>query len=196
MSGTGLGIGLSVPGIGIGSATLIFSPTPLDGAFAIDAERFGDQRGYFARTFCEKEFAEQGLATRFVQANTSFSANIGTVRGMHFQRSPHQETKLVRCVQGSVWDVIVDYREGSPTYLQHFGAELSAENGRQLYVPKGFAHGFQTLTTDAVVAYMIDEFYTPAAEHGLRFDDPAIGIEWPREVTTMSDKDRAWPLLG
>lgn len=174
---------------------MIFTPTPLDGAVVIDLERLGDERGYFARTFCVREFEAEGLVTDFVQFSVSFNAEAGTVRGMHFQRPPAEETKLVRCTQGAIWDVIVDFRPDSPTYLKSFAVELSAENGRQLYVPRGFAHGFQTLTPDAVVAYMIDEFYTPGAGAGLRFDDPALGLSWPREITVMSEKDRDWPLL-
>jgi len=174
---------------------MIFTQTPLAGAYVIDLERRGDDRGFFARTFCAREFAEHGLAETFVQGNMSLSAQSGTLRGLHYQHAPAEETKLMRCVQGAMWDVIVDMREASPTYRESFGCELSPENGRALYVPKGFAHGFQTLRPDTVAFYMVDEFYTPGVEDGLRHDDPALGIDWPVEVSEISDKDRAWPLL-
>jgi dTDP-4-dehydrorhamnose 3,5-epimerase len=174
---------------------MIFTKTPLAGAYVIEQERRGDARGYFARTLCAREFAAQGLATTFVQANTSLSVEPGTMRGLHYQRAPAEETKLMRCIQGAMWDVIVDIQPGSPTYLQSFGAELSAENGRQMYVPKGFAHGFMTLKPDTIAAYMVDEFYTPGVEEGFRHDDPALGIDWPMAATVVSNKDRAWPLI-
>ncbi len=172
-----------------------FTPTPLAGAFVVDLDKHGDDRGYFARAFCAREFAEQGLATVFVQANMSLNREAGTLRGLHFQNAPAQETKFVRCVTGALYDVIVDNRPDSPTYLQSFGAELSAENGRALYVPKGFAHGFLTLTPDSTASYLVDEFYTPEAEGGLRYDDPVLGIDWPGEVRVISPKDAAWPLI-
>lgn len=174
---------------------MIFTQTPLAGAYVIDLERRGDARGYFARTFCAREFGDHGLATQFVQANTSISADAGTLRGLHYQRAPAEEAKLMRCIQGAMWDVIVDLRDGSPTYLQSFATELTPENSRQLYVPKGFAHGFMTLKPDTIAAYMVDEFYTPGVEEGLRHDDPALGINWPMAATVVSDKDRAWPLI-
>jgi dTDP-4-dehydrorhamnose 3,5-epimerase len=174
---------------------VIFTETPLPGAYVIDLERRGDTRGFFARTFCAREFAEHGLATDFVQGNMSLSAGAGTLRGLHYQHAPAEETKLMRCVQGAMWDVIVDVRPDSPTRLQGFGVELSAENGRALYVPKGFAHGFQTLLPDTVAFYMVDAFYTPGAEDGFRHDDPALGLDWPLAVTEISGKDRSWPLI-
>lgn len=174
---------------------MIFTQTSLPGAFVIDQERRGDARGFFARTFCAEEFAAHGLATQFVQANTSLSADAGTLRGLHFQRAPAEEAKLMRCVAGAMWDVIVDIREDSPTYLQSFGAELSAQNGRQLYVPKGFAHGFLTLEPNTMAAYMVDEYYTPGVEEGFRFDDPALAIDWPHAASVVSNKDRTWPLI-
>ncbi len=174
---------------------MIFHPTPLAGAYVIELEKRGDERGYFARTFCAREFTEHGLATTFVQANTSLSAEAGTLRGLHFQRAPAEEAKLMRCVAGAMWDVIVDAREGSETYLQSFATELTPENGRQLYVPKGFAHGFLTLKPDTVAAYMVDAYYTPGVEEGFRYDDPALGIDWPMAPVVVSDKDRAWPLI-
>lgn len=174
---------------------MIFTDTPLSGAFLIDLEQRGDARGYFARTFCAQEFEAAGLVTRFVQANTSLSADVGTLRGLHYQRAPAEETKLMRCIAGAMWDVIVDLREGSPTHGQSFGAELSAENGRQMYVPKGFAHGFLTLKPDTIAAYMVDEFYTPGVEEGLRYDDPTLAIDWPIAAEVVSEKDQNWPLL-
>jgi dTDP-4-dehydrorhamnose 3,5-epimerase len=175
---------------------MIFTETPLAGAYLIEMERRGDDRGFFARAFCAREFADHGLVTNFVQANMSLNRDAGTLRGLHFQRSPAQETKLVRCVAGALYDVIVDNRPDSPTYLQSFGAELTAENCRALYVPKGFAHGFQTLAPDTMASYMVDEYYAPEAEGGLRYDDPALGIDWPGEVRVISPKDAGWRLIG
>lgn len=174
---------------------MLFTETPLPGAWVIDLERHSDDRGFFARTFCAREFSKNGLATDFLQGNMSLSVTPGTLRGLHFQRAPAEETKLMRCVQGAMWDVIVDVRPSSPTYLQSFGVELSAENGRALYVPKGFAHGFQTLTPDTTALYMVDEFYMPGVEDGFRHDDPALGLDWPLAVTEITDKDRTWPLI-
>ncbi|MEM1340742.1 MAG: dTDP-4-dehydrorhamnose 3,5-epimerase [Pseudomonadota bacterium] len=174
---------------------MIFTPTPLPGAYLIELERRGDERGFFARTFCNEEFAAHGLVTVFVQANTSLSAQQGTLRGLHLQRPPAEETKLMRCIQGAMWDVIVDMRLDSATYGQSFGAELSAENGRQMYVPKGFAHGFLTLKPDTIAAYMVDAPYTPGVETGLRWDDPGLNIVWPIAPTLVSEKDQTWPLL-
>lgn len=170
-----------------------FEKLPLDGAYLIDLEKRGDERGFFARVFCVNEFREHGLATEFVQVNNSSSADVGTLRGMHYQLAPAAETKLVRCIKGSLWDCIVDVRPESPTYGKWFGAELSAENRRMMYVPKGFAHGFITLEPDTEAFYFVDEFYAPEQERGLRWDDPKIGIEWPREPVVLSDKDRAHP---
>jgi dTDP-4-dehydrorhamnose 3,5-epimerase len=172
-----------------------FEPLPLAGAYVIDLEPRRDPRGMFARAFCANEFAAQGLETTFVQANMSTTSRAGAVRGMHFQRPPHAEVKLVRCVRGSIYDVIVDLREGSPTFRHWFGAELSDENGRMMYVPHGFAHGFQALTDNATTFYMVGAFYAPDAEGGLRHNDPALAIHWPQPVTDVSDKDARWPLL-
>ena len=149
----------------------------------------------FARAFCAKEFATHGLETAYVQANISTNARAGTVRGMHFQRAPDAEVKLVRCVKGEIYDVIVDMREGSQTYMRAFGAELSDDNGLTMYVPKGFAHGYQALSDGATVFYMVSAFYAPQSEGGLRFDDPKLAIKWPRAVADVSDKDAKWPLL-
>jgi dTDP-4-dehydrorhamnose 3,5-epimerase len=170
-----------------------FQKTELDGAYVIDLEPREDERGFFARTWCQTEFEQHGLVARIVQANTSYNRLKGTLRGMHFQRVPHVETKLVRCIHGAIYDVIVDLRPGSPTYRRWTGVELTARNRRALFVPEGFAHGFQTLDDDSEIIYQVSEFFTPGAEGGLRHDDPAFGIRWPLPVTVISDKDRAWP---
>ena len=175
---------------------MIFTETPLPGAYLLDLERREDDRGFFARTFCQHEFEAHGLRTSVAQCNLSFNHERGTLRGMHYQAPPATEPKLVRCTRGAIYDVIVDLREGSPTYLRHFGVELSEDNRRSLYVPDLFAHGYLTLTDGAEVAYQVGEFYTPGCERGLRHDDPALGIEWPAPVRVISDKDRAWPLLA
>ena len=175
---------------------MIFTKTKLSGAAIIDVERREDARGYFGRTYCEREFGTNGLPTRMVQTNISLTRQAGTLRGMHYQLAPHAEDKLVRCVQGGIWDAIVDIRPGSPTYCDWIGIELSEANGRMLLVPKGFAHGFVTLTNDAAVTYQVSEFYTPEAERGARHDDPAFGVEWPVPVLDMSDKDRSWPAFA
>lgn len=171
---------------------MIFHETPLPGAFVIDLEKRGDDRGFFARAFCEKEFGQHGLSTHYVQVNNSSSAQKGTLRGMHYQLAPKAETKVVRCIKGSLYDVILDLRKDSPTFGRSFGAELSAENRRMMYVPKGFAHGFITLADDTEAFYFVDEFYAPETERGIRFDDPRFGIEWPAAPTVLSDKDRNW----
>lgn len=173
-----------------------FIPTPLTGAFVIELELRGDERGMFARAFCAREFTEQGLESSFVQANISSNRRVGTVRGMHFQRGDDAEVKLVRCVRGAIYDVIVDMREGSETYLRWFGAELSQDNGRMMYVPKGFAHGYQALTDEATVFYMVSAFYAPDQECGIHHADPAIGIKWPLEITAVSTKDANLPWLA
>lgn len=149
----------------------------------------------FARAFCAQEFAAQGLEGMFVQTNISTNTHAGTVRGMHFQREPHAEVKLVRCIKGAIYDVVVDMRQASETYLRWYGAVLSEENGVAMYVPKRFAHGYQALTDGATAFYMVSSFYAPHAEGGLRFDDPRLAIEWPRDVSDISDKDAKWPLL-
>ena len=170
-----------------------FSETKLKGAYIIDVEPKGDERGFFARAWCRKEFEEAGLDTRVAQVNMSFSKEKGTLRGMHWQMPPHAEVKLVRCIGGVLYDVIVDLRQDSPTFLQWIGVELSADNRRVLLVPEGFAHGFQTLVDDTEVYYQVSEFYAPEAERGARHDDPAFGITWPLPVTTLSQKDANWP---
>jgi dTDP-4-dehydrorhamnose 3,5-epimerase len=170
-----------------------FAETKLKGAYIIDVEPRGDDRGFFARAWCHNEFAELGLDTRVAQANISFNKDKGTVRGMHWQMPPFAETKLVRCIRGAVYDVIVDLRQDSPTFLQWMGVELSAENRRIILVPEGFAHGMQTLVDEAEVYYQVTEFYAPEAERGARYNDPAFGIEWPLPVGTQSEKDASWP---
>lgn len=170
-----------------------FNTTTLDGARLIDLKPHGDARGYFARGFCANEFAEAGLETRFVQQNMSFSATKGTLRGMHRQDPPHAEVKLVRCVRGALFDVIIDLRPDSPTYMKWEGFELTVDNMRALYVPAGFAHGFQTLVDDVEVTYLVSAFYAPQSENGVRWNDPAFKIDWPAPVSVMSDKDKSWP---
>lgn len=172
---------------------MLFQPTRLAGVHLVDLQTARDDRGFFARTFCIEEFAAQGLETRFVQHSLSHTARAGSVRGMHFQLAPHEEVKLLHCVRGAIHDVLIDLRPHSPTYLQWEAYHLTPENHRQLYVPAGLAHGFQTLAPDTEVAYMISAFYAPAAATGLRHDDPAFGITWPLPVADMSAKDRAWP---
>jgi dTDP-4-dehydrorhamnose 3,5-epimerase len=169
-----------------------FTQTELAGAWLIEPEPMRDPRGYFMRTFCAEEFAAQGLETRFVQHSASFTAAKGALRGMHFQRAPHEEVKVVTCLSGAIYDVIVDLRPGSATFKHWRGFELSAENMRRLYIPKGFAHGFQTLTSDAEVLYLISEFYAPGAATGVRWNDPAFAIQWPAPPSVMSEKDAAW----
>jgi dTDP-4-dehydrorhamnose 3,5-epimerase len=169
---------------------MTFTETPLRGAYVLDLEKRGDDRGFFARAFCEKEFERYALSARFVQANDSLSARRGTLRGMHYQLAPRAETKLVRCIRGALHDVILDLRKGSPTFGQSFGAELSAENRRMMYVPKGFAHGFVTLVDDTEAFYLVDEFYAPEQERGIRWNEARFGIRWPIEPVVVSDKDR------
>ena len=172
---------------------MIFTETPLKGAYLIDLEKRGDERGFFARAFCVREFAEHGLTTQIVQANNSLSAQKGTLRGMHYQLAPKAETKIVRCISGALLDMILDLRPDSPTFGQSFGAELTAENRRMMYVPKGFAHGFLTLSDDAEAFYFVDEFYAPECERGVRWNDPQFAISWPAEPVVMSEKDRNYP---
>lgn len=162
-------------------------------AWVVTPETIGDDRGYFARIFDQDEFASRGMDGSVVQANVSFNEHAGTLRGMHFQRTPAAETKLVRCVRGSLYDVIVDLRKESPTFGEHFGLTLSSHNMAMLYVPRGCAHGYLTLEDGTEAHYMVSEFYTPDREGGVRYDDPALAIEWPAEVSVVSAKDRSWP---
>jgi dTDP-4-dehydrorhamnose 3,5-epimerase len=171
---------------------MIFTETPLKGAYLIDLEKKGDDRGFFARAFCVKEFGKYSLSTNFVQVNNSLSAQPGTLRGMHYQLAPKAETKLVRCIRGGLYDVILDLRRDSPTFGKSFGAELTAENRRMMYVPKGFAHGFVTIAPDTEAFYFVDEFYAPETERGVRFNDPKFKIAWPADPAVISDKDKNW----
>jgi dTDP-4-dehydrorhamnose 3,5-epimerase len=170
-----------------------FQTTKLDGAWLIQLEPARDNRGFFARTYCLEEFAAHGLEIRYPQHSISFSVHRGTLRGMHYNREPHSEAKLVRCVKGAIWDVIIDIRAASPTYRQWEAFELSDRNSSQLYIPKGFAHGFQTLTDNVEVNYLISEPYMPEAADGLRYNDPSFDIAWPTTITAISDKDLRWP---
>ncbi|MBV8216078.1 MAG: dTDP-4-dehydrorhamnose 3,5-epimerase [Verrucomicrobia bacterium] len=172
-----------------------FIATSLEGACIVEPEPHEDDRGLFARTFCEKEFHDQGLIVKFVQCNTSWNVRAGTIRGLHYQLAPLLEAKLVRCTAGSLWDVIVDLRPDSRTYLQHFGVKLTARNRKALYVPEMFAHGFQTLEDGTEVFYQMSEFYSPKVGRGLRFNDPKLGINWPLSVASISERDLSWDWL-
>jgi dTDP-4-dehydrorhamnose 3,5-epimerase len=170
-----------------------FIETHLKDSYIIEMEQMSDQRGFFARTWCAREFGDHGLSPSLVQCSVSFNHSKGTLRGMHFQISPYEETKLVRVTSGVVYDVIIDLRPGSNTYLQHFGVELSAENRTMLYIPKGFAHGFLTLSDNAEIFYQMSEFFQPESGRGIRWNDPLLRIEWPEEVHVISDRDNNWP---
>jgi dTDP-4-dehydrorhamnose 3,5-epimerase len=172
-----------------------FTATKLVGAWIDEPQPHEDSRGFFARTYCAREFRGQGLLDNFVQCNTSWNERKGTVRGLHYQLPPSSEVKLVRCTAGSLWDVIVDLRPGSPTYLQHLAVELSARNRLALYIPEMFAHGFQTLEDGTEVFYQMSEFYTPKLAQGIRYSDPKIGVQWPLPATAISDQDLSWTLL-
>lgn len=173
---------------------MIFIPTELKGAFIVEVERRTDDRGFLARVFCETEFAQHGLATRFVQASTIYTASRDTLRGLHYQQAPHEEVKLVRCTSGGVHVVIVDLRPDSHTYMGCAACELTPANGRLVYVPKGFAQGYQTLADGTEVSYQMTHEYVPAAARGVRWDDPAFGIEWPEvKHRLISERDRSWP---
>lgn len=174
---------------------MIFEEVPLKGAYIIDLKPIADDRGFFARGFCMKEFEDQGLVNKVVQQNLGFSERAGTLRGMHYQRSPYQEVKIVRCTQGEIYDVIVDMREDSPTYKQWYGVELTANNHRALYVPEGFAHGYQTLTDKAEMYYFTSQFYASDHATGVQYNDPAFGIDWPMAVTEISEADSNWSRL-
>jgi dTDP-4-dehydrorhamnose 3,5-epimerase len=174
---------------------MIFAATALQGAYLVDLERVEDERGFFARWYCEDEFAARGIGERMRQCSLSHNLRAGTLRGMHYQAEPHGEAKLVRCTSGAIFDAIIDIRPGSPTRLGWFALELTAANRRSLYVPTGFAHGFVTLTDDAEVSYMISTPYAPGAGRGIRWNDPAVGIEWPVTPTVVSARDAAYPLI-
>ena len=174
---------------------MIFHETKLKGAFIVELDKKEDHRGFFARAFCAEEFEQYGLCSDVAQANISYNSKKGTLRGMHYQVPPASEPKFIRCISGAIWDVIIDLRPASPTYLQHVAIELRASNRKALYVPDMFAHGHQALTDDAELFYLVGESYTPGCERGLRYDDPVLDIEWPLPVTAISDKDRMWPLV-
>jgi dTDP-4-dehydrorhamnose 3,5-epimerase len=174
---------------------VLFRELSLPGAYLVEIEPRADERGFFARTFCEDEFAAAGLVARFPQASVSYNARRGTVRGMHFQATPHEETKLVRCLAGAVYDVIVDLRPESPTYLRSIGVELTAKNRSALYLPKGFAHGFQSLLDDSELLYMIDVEYVANAARGVRWNDPSIDVQWPDPIKVIAEKDNEFPDL-
>jgi dTDP-4-dehydrorhamnose 3,5-epimerase len=172
---------------------MVFEKLAIEGAYLVELEDHKDERGFFARSFCEDEFAAKGLINRFAQSSISFNARRGTVRGMHFAAAPHGETKLVRCTAGTIHDVIVDLRPESPTYLEAVSVELSAQNRRTLYIPSNFAHGFQALADETEVLYMIDRPFVTGAARGIRWNDPAIGVEWPEPITVISPKDLRFP---
>ena len=172
-----------------------FIKTPINDAYVIELEMMEDQRGFFARLFCHKEFKEKKLINNFVQINNSFTKKQGTIRGMHYQKKPKQEVKIVRCISGKIYDVIIDLRKNSNTYLKWYGIELNSKNKKMLYVPKGCAHGFLTLTKNCEVFYLVSQEYSPKHEMGLRFDDPKIKIKWPIKILYGSDKDMNWDQL-
>ncbi len=173
---------------------MTFTETKLRGAFIIEIERIEDERGFFGRAWCEKQFQAHGLNSSFVQCNISLSKKKGTIRGLHYQAPPYQEAKLIRCTKGRIFDVIIDLRPQSPTYKQWVGVELTSENHKMLYVPEEFAQGFQALEHDTEVFYPVSQFYHPEAEEGVRWDDPTFEIKWPETASVItSDKDRSWP---
>ncbi len=172
---------------------MIFTETELKGAYIIEVKKLEDERGFFGRSFCRREMEEHGLIADIVQANTSVSLKKGTLRGMHFQVEPHQEAKLIRCVRGSIYDVIIDLRPESPTFKRWFGVELSADNYKMLYAPEGFAHGFITISDNVEVCYNVTAFYSPGSERGIRWDDKTFGIKWPFKPAIISDRDRKHP---
>jgi dTDP-4-dehydrorhamnose 3,5-epimerase len=181
-----------IPSGSASSRAMIFTETRLRGAFVLDLERREDGRGFFARTFCRREFAEHGLKPEIAQASVTFTKTRGTLRGMHFQFPPAAETKVISVTRGAVLDIIVDLRPESPTFLQHVAVELTSENRRSLYIPERFVHGYQTLADDTETSYLIGDFYTPAAESGLPYSDPALGLTWPLPVSEISSRDAAW----
>ena len=173
---------------------MIFNETKLPGAFIIEVKRLEDERGFFGRSFCRREFEERGLNPFVAQCNISFNRDAGTLRGMHYQAAPHAEEKLVRCTRGALYDVIIDLRPESPTFKRWVSLELTEENCRMLYIPKGFAHGFQTLVDETEIFYQMSTFYHPESSRGVRWNDPAFGIQWPEtDRVILSDRDRVWP---
>lgn len=175
---------------------MIFTETPLKGAYIVETKPYTDDRGLFARTFCKNEFQQIGHTKEFVQFNHSVTTHKGSIRGMHYQLPPFSEIKLIRCIRGKVFDVIIDIRQGSPTFLKHFSIELSEENRLSLYIPEGFAHGFQTLEDNAQLIYHHTSFYQPGYEGGIRFSDPVVSINWPLQVTRISEKDSNYEFLN
>lgn len=174
---------------------MIVNETSLKGSYVLTLEPIEDERGWFARTYCKNDFLSLGHDKEWVQMNHSFTKQMGTIRGMHYQRPPYGEIKLVRCIAGSVYDVIIDLRSDSKTFLQYFGIELSASNKKMIYIPEGFAHGFQTLSNDAELVYHHSQFYLPGVEAGVKYNEPAIKIKWPLEITSISERDNSHPLI-
>jgi dTDP-4-dehydrorhamnose 3,5-epimerase len=174
---------------------VIFSETKLPGAYVIELEKLNDYRGFFSRIWCKTEFEQHGLRSALAQSNVGFSLRKGTLRGLHFQRPPHAEVKIVRCTRGAIFDVIVDLRPESSTYKSWFGVELNEENGRMIYVPEGFAQGYITLVDNTEMNYHTSEMFSPLSASGVRYDDPAFGIEWPLVPAVISEQDRKWPLM-
>ena len=175
---------------------MIFHETPLPGAFVIEPEKLADHRGYFARAWCETEFARHRLKSRILQSNIGFNFRKGTLRGLHFQRNPHAEVKVLRCTRGAIFDAIVDLRPDSATRRRWFGVELTAENAKMIYVPEGFAQGYITLADDTEITYHTSQSFCPEAATGVRYNDPAFGIGWPVPAEVISEQDRTWPLLN
>ena len=174
---------------------MIFTETTLKGAFLLELEKREDERGFFARTWCQREFESHDLHKLWVQCNISFNRQKGTLRGLHYQTPPYEEAKLIRCTRGALYDVIIDLRPDSPTFMQWVAAELTADNCRLLYIPEGFAHGFQTLTDETEIFYQMSQFYAPEYAGGVRWDDPALNIAWPAAARTISERDRSYPDL-
>jgi dTDP-4-dehydrorhamnose 3,5-epimerase len=172
---------------------MTFTKTTLSGAYLLELKKIEDNRGFFARSWCRDDFESAGLNANIAQANLAWNRKKGTLRGMHFQVAPHAETKLVRCTRGEIFDVIIDLRPSSPTYLDSYGVLLSAENYLSLYVPEGFAHGYQTLTDNAEISYMTTALYAPSAARGVRYNEPVFGIQWPLPVSEISEADKKWP---
>ncbi|NND71965.1 MAG: dTDP-4-dehydrorhamnose 3,5-epimerase [Rhodothermales bacterium] len=172
---------------------MTFEPLAIDGAYRILSNRFEDERGHFARVWCHEEFGKAGIAADMVQSSLSFNRRRGTLRGMHYQNSPHRENKLVRCIRGQIYDVVLDLRRDSPTYLQYDGVHLTAESPEAVFVPAGCAHGFITETDDSEILYMMDEFYHRESAAGVRWDDPAFGISWPRKIEVINERDATYP---
>lgn len=175
---------------------MTFNPTFINGLYTIELDLFKDERGWFARIYCKEEFKKIGHSKEWVQLNHSFTKHKGIIRGMHYQHPPYSEVKLVRCISGAVYDVAIDLRKNSSTFLKWFGVELSAENKRMIYIPEGFAHGFQALTNDCEIIYHHTNFYTPGAEGGIRYNDPLIKINWPLPINGISERDKEHPYLS